>query len=263
MRLKNLETMIHLAPDGGDGGGTGGDDGGDPLITSGGDGGGEVTYTFAKAKTKNEKGEEVEVDAPEDDVKFVTEFAKVNKLTPEQAQAFMNHHQSVKTQAPAAPPETYTFAKVKTKNEKGEEVESDVSATVSDPIAAFAKEHKLSQEVAQALLDRELKMSEEALDYMNKAEAEQKKEWREHARKDPVLSKGNFEQNMGVARRALKQFFPGIDQNASEHPFLDHPDVLRGLYEIGQKISSDGSVVIGENQVGDDGLKALYPTMKG
>jgi hypothetical protein len=260
MRLTNLENRIFLAPDGAGGG--------DPtpvvppaappvppvvppavppLITAEG----AVEYKFAKVG-EGDKATEV----PEADVKAVTEFAKAHKLSVEQAQGFMTHHLSTKV---APVPETYTFAKVK--NEKNEE--TDVSAEISGPIAEFAKTHKLPQDVAQALLDREIKLTGDAYSQMLEAENKTRTEWREHAKKDLVLSAGNFDENMGTARKALKLFFPEIDKTAGEHMFLDHPGILRGLLEIGKKISADGTLVVGSAAPsGDGGVSAMYPSMK-
>ncbi len=89
-------------------------------------------YEFAKIG----EGDKA-VDAPEAVIKAVTEFAKANKMSQAQAQAFLSHQ--LANQKEGVPAE-YVFAKIK----QGDK-EVDVPKEVADPVAAFAKENGLTQ----------------------------------------------------------------------------------------------------------------------
>jgi predicted XRE-type DNA-binding protein len=217
-------------------------------------------YEFAKLKTKDDKGVETEVEAPTDVVTKVAEFAKTHKMSQAQAQAFLDH--SLAQPKPPTVPEKYEFTKVKTKDEKGVESEVEVAKEISEPIAAFAKENGLSQEQAQKLLDREVASVEAANTEYQKQTDEMVKGWREEAKKDPVLGAGNFTENIGTAKKALDTFFPGLAKNVNDHMFLDHPMILRGLFEIGKKISPDGELITGkETEQAKSPESKMFPTM--
>lgn len=236
---------------------------GKPLIDAGGGPPAHVVpekYEFAKVG-EGEKATDVDADT----VKAVSEYAKEHKLSQAQAQAHMNQtltfSEKLKSSAVVVP-EKYEFAKIKTKDAKGADIEVDVAKEISEPIAAFAKENGFTQAQAQKFLDREIAATEQANADYQKQTDDLVKGWRDEAKKDPVLSAGNFEANLGTAKKALDQFFPGLAKNVSDHMFLDHPMILRGLYEIGKKIGEDGEIITGKNT---DQEKApemrMFPTM--
>lgn len=206
-----------------------------PLVAAG-----DVEYTFAKI------GEgDAAVDPPAELVTAVTEFAKANKLSPEQAQAVLSRELGSKK---ADVPEAYTFNKIK--NDKDEEV--DIPEDVTKPISEFATANSLTQEQAQALMDRELRLQDEALTAYNKQEADLQREWQEASRKDSEIGGEKFSENMGYARKALESYFPEISSAINDHPFLDSPEILRGLVKIGKLMSDDREHVISRNQPPSD-----------
>ncbi len=251
--LKRIENLNHLTVENEDGTLLGGGEGKDQHVVP-------DTYAFAKIKTKDDKGVETEVEAPAEVTTKVAEFAKANKMSQKQAQAFLDRELTLPK--PTTVPEKYEFAKIKSKDEKGVEVETEVAKEIADPIAAFAKENKLTQEQAQKLLDHEVSSLEKATADYQKMSEDQVKEWREEARKDPVLGAGNFEENLGTAKKALDAFFPGLAKNVNDHMFLDHPMILRGLFDIGKKLSADGTIVTGkETEQSKAPEGKMYPTM--
>jgi len=174
--------------------------------------------------------------------------------------------------APVAP-ESYAFAKVKatTKDAAGKDivVETDVDATLVTEIGAYAKANGLSQKQAQALMDRELKLIEDASAHDKKAQADGlaalKAKWQSEAKSDKDFGGeggAKFDENLGVTKRALAKFFPEIAKDANSHPFLDHPQVLKGLLKIGQLLSPDGEFIAGRgNDAPRDPAKSLFPNM--
>lgn len=170
-------------------------------------------------------------------------------------------------------PESYTFAKVKqtTKGADGKEVvaEVDPPADIAKEVAEFAKANGYTQAQAQALLDRELKLIADANVADEKARAEGlaalKKAWQDATRADKDFAGADgqqFDANMAIAKRALEKFFPDVAKEADKHPFLDHPQVLKGLLNIGKLISPDGEFIAGRgNDTPRDPAKTLFPNM--
>jgi hypothetical protein len=211
------------------------------------------SYTFAEVD-----GQPV----AEDVATAVSEFAKANSFTQEQAQAYMSRHIELSANQAQQPPESYAFSKIKVKNEAGQEVEQDVEEALVTEVSEFAKAHNFTQEQAQAYMDRELKLAAEATAENEAAIRKLQEGWREQAKADPKLGGEKFDENLAVSKRALTKFFPEIMKEANKHPFLDHPEVLRGLVSIGQLISSDGEFVGGQGRdVPTDPAKVMYPNM--
>lgn len=200
------------------------------------------TYTFAQVDGKD-------IDAGI--TKEVSEFAKANKFTQEQANGFMAHRLGLKL-APTVP-ETYTFAQVDGK---------DVDADLAKDVSAFAKEHGLSQAQAQAFMTRELALTAQAATDNAAAVKSIQETWRAEAKKDSEIGGDQFEANLAVSKKALEKFFPDIAKDANKHPFLDHPQVIKGLVRIGKLISADGDLVTGNGGSGPvDPAKTLFPSM--
>lgn len=167
--------------------------------------------------------------------------------------------------AASAVPEKYEFAKVKVTVD-GKEVEQDVDAALAAEVSAFAKENKLTQEQAQAYMNRELALA-------NAAQAAQAAEiknlqtkWREEARAIPEIGGvggADFDKNVAVGKKALETFFPELAKDANTYPFLDHPQVLKGLIAIGKKISADGEFIRGQGTPpATDASAVFYPSMR-
>jgi hypothetical protein len=147
--------------------------------------------------------------------------------------------------------------------------ETDAPAELTKDIAEFAKANGLTQKQAQAYLDREVALIEASDIADKKARAEGlaalKKQWTDQAKADKELAGADgkqFDANLALGKKALAKFFPGIEKEADKHPFLDHPEVLKGLLKIGQLISPDGEFVAGKgNGAPSDPAKVLYPGM--
>lgn len=200
------------------------------------------TYTFAQVEGKD-------IDAGV--AKEVSDFAKANKFTQEQANGFLAHRLALKL-APAVP-ETYTFEKVDGK---------DVDATLSTEVSTFAKEHGLTQAQAQAFMTRELALSATAQTESVAAVKTIQDGWRAAAKADSEIGGANFDANLAISKKALEKFFPDIAKDANKHPFLDHPQVIKGLVSIGKLISADGDFVSGSGNKGPvDAAKVMFPNM--
>lgn len=158
-----------------------------------------------------------------------------------------------------------------TKDTAGKEitVEADAPAALVTEISAIAKEQGLTPKQAQALMDRELKLINDAEIADKKAQADGiaalKTRWQTETKADKEFAGADgtqFDANMATAKRALEKFFPEIVKDADKHPFLDHPQVLKGLLAIGKQLSPDGEFVAGRgNETPRSHAKVLFPSM--
>lgn len=220
---------------------------------SGGTGGVTPPESYTFAPIKGADGVETPHDA--EVVTSVTEFAKANKLTQEQANIALQHELHVRSQTKT--PETYTFAKVKVGDQ-----EVEVDAAIQAEVSAQAKSLGLNQKQAQALLDNELKLRADAAKSTVEQVQNLQKSWRETLQKDPEFGP-KFDENKGIAHKALAKFFPDLAKDANNIAFLDHPGVLKGLYSIGKLLSADGDFVGAGGASKDERTPAqrLFPNM--
>jgi hypothetical protein len=148
-------------------------------------------------------------------------------------------------------------------------VESDAPAALVSEISAYAKAQGYTPAQAQALMDRELKLINDADVADKKAQADGiaalKKTWQDQTRADKDFAGADgtqFDANMAQAKRALTKFFPEVAKDADKHPFLDHPQVLKGLLNIGKLIGPDGEFITGRAQdTPRDPAKIMFPGM--
>jgi hypothetical protein len=209
----------------GDGGGAGG-------------AGGDVTYNF---------GEGV---APEQ-ATVLTAHAKELGLTAEQAPKYAAHF--AKLQAAGAPPSEYKFAQIEGK---------DLPAEIVTELGTTAKELGLTAEQAQKFANYELKLRADADAETRAALQKTQDGWRNEIKADKDIGGAQLDANLAVSKRALEKFFPGIAKNQAGFPFLDHPDVVRGLVTIGKSIGEDGDFVRGNgNTPAADPARVMFPSM--
>jgi hypothetical protein len=213
-------------------------------------GGGAVTYDFGK-------------DIPADQVPVLTEHAKSLGLTAEQAPKYAAHYAAqTKAQAEAAAkanalPAEYKFDQVDGK---------DLDPELVKELSATAKELGLNAEQAKKFAAYELGLRKSAGD----ADKEQlgklkvvQDGWKAEIAKDPELGGAKLEESKAIVQKALTTFFPEVAKNEAGFPFLDHPQVFRGLALIGKAIGPDGDFVRtpgkGDGSAAPEQL--LYPTM--
>lgn len=115
----------------------------------------------------------------------------------------------------------------------------------TEAIAAFAKERGLSQEDAQALLERDNNISK----------AQQQKDladFKTHvdafvplAQADKEIGGEKFKENVEIASQAVKFFGnDALKKLFDDTGYGNHPEVLRVFYKVGKAMQNDKSVVI-------------------
>lgn len=107
----------------------------------------------------------------------------------------------------------------------------------------FAKEHKLSNDQAQKLLDRDHALHSEfqqaAQDRMHKLQDE----WQKTASEDPEYGGEQFGKNAEMAKRVVDKFgSETLKKGLKESGFGDHPELIRLLVKVGNAMSDDAFI---------------------
>jgi len=115
-----------------------------------------------------------------------------------------------------------------------------------DQIAKYAKEHKLSQEAAQKVVDLQaetLKTQRQSLQEEYKRTTET---WLGAAKADKEIGGDAFNRNVEISRRVVDRFAsPEFKKALNETGFGNHPELLRTFVRIGQAMAEDTLVVQG------------------
>lgn len=120
-------------------------------------------------------------------------------------------------------------------------------------IAAFAKEQGLTNEKAQALVNRESQVIAEAREAVRVESetklAEMQTTWIATAKDDKEIGGANFVQNAELSRRVLAKFgtpeFNAVLSDPKQGAFGNHPELVRVFTRIGKAMSEDQLVMPG------------------
>jgi len=126
------------------------------------------------------------------------------------------------------PPDEYQF-------EAPEGVELDEAVT--DAFSEAARDAGLSQEKAQALLEKVAPVTaQRQAERLEAARAE----WTEAAQTDKEFGGDNLQENLATAKKALDTFgTPELQDLLNESGLGNHPEVIRAFYRAGKTISED------------------------
>lgn len=127
---------------------------------------------------------------------------------------------------------------------------SPLDASHIEKIASYAKERGLSNEDAQALLDRESSAVATYVDVQKNLLKEKSEGWITEMSKDKEIGGEAFTKNVEVANQVVDKYFtPEFKKILNETGLGNHPELLRGLYRIG-KASAPDSLVQPKSQNG-------------
>ena len=174
-------------------------------------------------------------DAAQETPKTATETTTAETLYPEK----------VETKA-----ETKVEEKAPPVEEKKPELElkipenSSLSKEAVEKIQTFAKEKGLSNEQAQAVLERDIQAQQSQAEF-----AQQKAtEWFEMSKSDKEIGGEKFAENAELAKRVVTRFASEeLKQDLEATGFGNHPELLRLLVRIGQKMAPDSLVLAGSS----------------
>lgn len=134
-----------------------------------------------------------------------------------------------------------------------------------EKVSTIAKERGLSQEQAQAMLERDNQLISEHTDGMTKNYEKTMEQWVVSAKEDKEIGGAAFVENVEMAKRVLDRF--GNDSLKNElnaTGFGNHPEVLRLLSKIGKAMGEDKLVIAPVPKQEKANLSVMYdhPTSK-
>lgn len=128
---------------------------------------------------------------------------------------------------------------------------------IMDAFKEAAKSANLAPDAAQKLLDSMAPVIEGR---QHRIVAEATEQWTAQARLDKEFGGEKFDENMAVAKAALKEFSTPEFINILEASSLgNHPDVIRFMYRVGKTLQQDGNFVTGKTvSNGKTSVQNLY-----
>lgn len=169
----------------------------------------------------------------------------------EESQVKPEEGKDVTTQAPKEEPRV-----VPEKYELKTSKDSHLDAEVLGEIESFAKENKLTQEEAQAVL---LNREEAVASYVEK----KKGQWLAETKADKEVGGDGLDNNLKLASRVLDRFGdPELREELTKYGYGNNPRVVRLLTRIGKAMADDKLVNPGGQDSGEKLPLAdrLYPT---
>lgn len=162
---------------------------------------------------------------------------------------------STETVTPANSTPVEIVLKVPDKSPLGE---SDVKA-----ITEFAKAKGFTQDMAQALLDREVDRAKSQVSEQQVARNKLYDEWSRQVEEDTEIGGAKLNHTIENAQRALSKFNPKLAEMLRSDPLGSHPEVLRFLSNVGETLREDSGLT-GSPPASKSNLspgRALYPHM--
>lgn len=116
-------------------------------------------------------------------------------------------------------------------------------------VESFAKEHKLSNEAAQKILDNQNSSIREYTDKQSKIWNETVTSWGDEIKADKDFGGEKFTETVSLAKRALATYAnPEFSKILDESGYGNNPDLIKMLARIGRSISGD-TMVKGQSSV--------------
>ncbi len=135
---------------------------------------------------------------------------------------------------------------------------TELGETVMSEFKAAAKELNLSQDAAQAMLDKVMPSMKQS--YETQIETA-KTTWAEASTADSEFGGEQLNQNVATAKRALDTYgSENLRGLLNETGLGNHPEVIRMLWKVGQTLNEDGVVPgVPAKAVEMDTAKRLFP----
>ena len=128
----------------------------------------------------------------------------------------------------------------------------------AEQFTSFAIENKVPPELAQKLVD----FHADVIGRQVKAWTDQVNAWGEATKNDPEYGGAAYDQNMGIANRALAEFGgPKLGEAARQYGWGNHPEFVRMMVNVGKAMGIASTEKDGGNGnvgTGIDPTKALY-----
>lgn len=135
--------------------------------------------------------------------------------------------------------------------------------TLLGEFSTIAKELNLSQDKAQRVVDLGPKLMQSIADRQAQMVVEVQAQWAADARADKEFGGEKFEENIGLAKKALTEFgTPELKTLLVNSGLGNHPEIIRLCHRIGKAIGNDGVVTGRQAGSPPDHAQRLYPSHK-
>lgn len=157
---------------------------------------------------------------------------------------------------PKGPPEKYDLKVPE---------DSELSDEHVEKVAAYAKAQGLSNEQAQALLDRDAEQIELFKEQQIETIGTLSKEWLAQSKKDKEFGGEAFKENAELAFRVIDRFgTPALKKAMNQTGLGNHPELVRFIVRIGKSMGEDQLVKPGSQEAAGevDMAEKFYGTPK-
>jgi hypothetical protein len=141
---------------------------------------------------------------------------------------------------------------------------SPLKAEHVEKVAAYAKAQGLSNEQAQAILERENGAVSSFVQEQNETIKTKMDSWVNEIKADKEIGGDAYDQTLSAAKRAVSRFAtPEFIQSLNETGLGNHPELVRVFARIGKAMSDDHSVFPGAQSGGKKSIEDIfYPNSK-
>jgi len=141
---------------------------------------------------------------------------------------------------------------------------SPLNAKALDQVASFAKEKGLTQDEAQAILERESAVLASYVDSQKQELAQKQKEWVESIKTDKEIGGDGFNKTIEMAKRVVDRFATDSLKKALNDSGLgNHPELVRFVARIGKAMSEDQLILPSAQTGGKKSMEdVFYPASK-
>ena len=120
---------------------------------------------------------------------------------------------------------------------------SGMASEYIESVANFAKENKLTNDEAQAVLNRDHNLRASMINSQREELDTRAEEWAESAKTDGEIGGDNFNGNIELAKRVVQKFAtPAFMDSLNETGLGNHPEVIRVFSRIGKHLKDDSFV---------------------
>jgi hypothetical protein len=134
---------------------------------------------------------------------------------------------------------------------------------VSEEFKALAKELGIGKDKAQKVVDLGFKLESAFESKMQSTMQQARQTWLESSKSDKEFGGSAFDQNLGIARSAMKEFgTPELQALLNQSGLGNHPEIIRAFYKAGKKIQEQPLIRGSEASQQRSIEERLYPNQK-
>ncbi len=136
---------------------------------------------------------------------------------------------------------------------------SPLNAKAIEEVSAFAKEKKLTQDEAQAVLERESARLASYVDAERETLAQKQKEWVETIKNDKELGGEGMNKTIEMAKRVVDRYgSDSLKKALNDSGLGNHPELVRFVSRIGKAMSEDQLVLPGSQSTGKKSMEDIF-----